>query len=104
MASFMYFFRCNINLLKYMDFQIWRASNMIFTHCPYDECDEKYESFMFENTNESWNDDWHEVNDHQKCANLKVSEQNGGTVDLSMTCKTESETEQRDTSVSSTVF
>ena len=59
-------FRCNINLLKYLDFEIWKASNMIFQHCPYDECDEKYESFVFEPSNESWDDAWHEVIDHQK--------------------------------------
>ena len=87
-----------------MDFQIWRASNMIFTHCPYDECDEKYESFMFENTNESWDDGWHEVFDHQKCANLKESEQKYGRINLNMTCKAESETEQKDTSVTSSIF
>lgn len=75
-------FRCNINLLKYLDFEIWKASNMIFQHCPYDECDEKYEPFVFEPSNESWDDEWHEVIDHQKCFYPSTSENTEESIHL----------------------
>ena len=64
---------------------------MMFQQCPYDECDEKYEPFMFENLNEFWDDEWHEVIEHQNFFKPKGSEQKDENAKLETNLKTNQE-------------
>ena len=60
-----FIYRANdIKLSNVLDFEIWRASDMLFQKFPYenrDENHEKYKNFLFRTNETNWDDTWHET-------------------------------------------